>query len=121
MTVSCCYITEEDGILRENWHQLALDRVEDRHYVLQNTLINESLPEMTTPFIKIEMDRPYYLNADFVENHFIKQHSYQYFEQETGVLMKLVNIEVDCQIETYKWYLFPTAYSIQIIDKNLYV
>ncbi|CAG5102067.1 Oidioi.mRNA.OKI2018_I69.chr1.g128.t1.cds [Oikopleura dioica] len=124
LTVSCCYITQDENrVLHENWHQLLLDRVDtvNRQYILQSSLVDESFPEMTA-CVKIPMERPYYMHNDFfVRNQFVQQNNYQYFDPAANVFMKLVNVEVDCGIKTNMWYLFPTAYSIQIIDKELYV
>merc|ERR1719223_1920226 len=52
LVVTGFYITEQDGEKAENHLQLLLDRVENGHYILQNTLpeqriSRENFPEMT--------------------------------------------------------------------------
>merc|ERR1719223_2003599 len=116
LVVTGFFITEQNGEKTENHLQLLLDRVENGHYILQNSLQSEIFHEMTH-MIKIPLNRPYYVDHDhFVRNNFSHGNSYQYRDPSTGVSMKLVNFRVNCGLMTNTWYLFPTAYSIKMVD-----
>ena len=91
---------QSDG--RVFFHQMILDRIENRQYILQNTLISHSGTQLRIP-----LQRQYYASYDFIVNYS------SVYSGPKGEFLTLVNESIpQTKMVPERWYLLPQAYSI---------
>ena len=96
-------------------HQMLLDRVENREYVLQNTLIEHEGTEHGTQ-LRIPLDRPYYA-SDINMMYRLSSSNYVY-KGDNNEIINLVHEKVNSEKwHKGEWYLLPQAYSITLSYK----
>jgi len=101
LTVTGAYLYPNGEIV---FHQMTLDRVKKRNYVLQNTMMS-----IDTPLLRIKRENPYYVTDRHISMTSIGFGKPSY--NVDGISMDLVNKDI---METNWWYLLPQAYALTL-------
>ena len=110
LTVTGVYFTEDPHSDSEPVvHQMILDRVENNHYVLKNSLIKYGGSEL-----RIHMNRRYYADAHMLYSN-ENSHFGDFIYDDGNNKMFLVNEGVNPdKLNKERWYLCPQAYSVSL-------
>ena len=97
------------------FHQMVVDKIEQKQYVLQNT----DFKNYDSDIIRIPISRKYYVDEEFIQkcSDYYKDEPDPYIYRENNHERRLVH-ENHNKMKMGRWYLCPQAYSITLTPKR---
>jgi hypothetical protein len=109
LTVTGVYMFPNDP--KPIYHQMILERVENDHYVLFNTLHSEEIAaSQRLPLLRIHRKKRYFYQKEKIVDYYDPNQRDYIYKWEN----KFMRLTSELTMKKEEWYLFPTAYSITI-------